>query len=221
MTPKLMVALLAPLLLGGCMKAGMAGMSGMGHMTAGAHGDSPAAARDEPTVVKEVMSGGLRVTVDFPPYAPVDSLRYAVTVRRLDGQFITTDALVFLEVSPATTESVVTSPTPTHAAHQAQAAKTIPGSLERMRLAPVERGGGRFVFRPSIPRGGAYRLVVVVERVGETTLEPPIVVEHVVALTASVLTASESAHVMLSGGKTALVLLGGVSMAVMMLFAMR
>lgn len=221
MTAKPMAALLAPLLLSGCMMAGMAGMGGMGHMTAGAHGDSPAATRGGPTVVKEVIGGGFRVTADFSPYAPVDSLSYAVTVRELDGRLITTDASVFLEISPATTESVATSPTPAHAGHPAQAANTMPGGLEHMRFATVERGGGRFVFRPSIPRGGAYRLVVVVERVGETVLDPPIVVDHVVALPASVAPSSESGHVAPSGGKTALVVLGGVSMAVMMLFAMR
>jgi len=218
MTAKLLAALLAPLLLSGCM---MAGMVGMGRMGVGAHGGSPADARSAPTVVREVIGGGFRVTADFPSFTPVDSLSYSVTLRGLDGTLITADASVALEVSPAITESVAASPTPAHTRHPAPSATAMPSGLAHMQFAPVERGGGRFVFRPSIPRGGAYRLAVVVERVGETTLDPPIVVDHVVALPASAPPSAEPGHVMPSGGLTALGILGGVSMAVLMLLVMR
>ncbi len=215
MITKPIAVLLAPLLLNGCM---MAGMAGMGHMGTGMNA---ASARSEPTVIKEVSGGGFRVTVDFPYYASVDSLSYTVTVRGADGQLIGSDALVALEVSPAATDSAVTAMAPSHAGHAAQGEHAIPGGLLQMRFAPVERGGGRFVFRPSLAPGAAYRLVVVVGRVGDEALEPPIVVEHRVVLPAPTTMSGNTAHLMPSGGVTPLLVLGGVAMAVMMLFAMR
>ncbi len=221
MRVKWMTALLAPLLLSGCMMAGMAGMGGMGHMGAGAHKGSAAAAHGEPTVIKEMTGGEFRVTADFPPYAPTDSLRYTVTVRTLDGRLITTDAQVVMDVSPAATEAVAMVPAAAHAGHAAPTAKTASAGFEHIRFAPVERGGGRFVFRPSIPRGGAYRIAVTVERVGDTVLDPPIMLAHVVSLPALAAPPSASGHTTRTSGLATLAILGGVSMAVMMLLAMR
>ena len=219
MTAKLMATLLAPLLLSGCM---MAGMGGMGHMAGGTHGSSPAMAPGEPTVVKEAVAGGLRVTAAFPTYASGDSVTYTVTLSGLDGRAITTDASVFLEVSPATIGSADTSLAHTHAVAPAKVAHALPGGLERMRFLPVERGGGRFVFRPSIPRDGAYRLIVLVERAGDTVLDPPIVVEHVVQLLPTTTgTPMAPGHAMRGWGLTPLMLLGAGFMAVMMLVAIR
>jgi len=222
MKAKLMAAVLAPLLLSGCMMAGMAGMGGMGHVSgAGTHDGGPATAPGAPTIVKEVVAGGLRVTAEFPTYAPDDSLSYVVTLRGLDGRAITTDASVFLEVSPATMGSAIAAPAPMHAGDPAKIAHAMPGGLERMRFAPVERGGGRFVFRPSIPRDGAYRLTVLVERAGDTVMDPPIVVDHVVQLPPLAAGPTAREHAMRGGGLTPLVVLGAGFMAVMMLFAVR
>lgn len=185
------------------------------------HGSGLAEAPGEPTIVKEVVAGGLRLTADFPPYAPGDSLSYTVTLRDLDGRAITTDASVFLEVSPAIMGNAATSPVPTHAGHPAMIAHAMSGGLERMRFTPVERGGGRFVFRPSIPRDGAYRLTVLVERAGDTVLDPPMVVDHVVQLQATATGPSGGGHAMRGRGLTPLVLLGAGFMAVMMLVAVR
>ncbi len=102
--------LLAPLLLNGCMMAGMAGTGRMGT------GMNAASARSEPTVIKEVSGSGFRVTVEFPYYASVDSSSYTVTVRGADGQLIRSDALVALEVSlepPIVVEHRVVLPAPT------------------------------------------------------------------------------------------------------------
>ena len=222
MKAKLMAALSAPLLLNGCMMAGMAGMGGMGHVSGGGtHDSGAAAAPGAPTIVKEVVAGGLRVTAEFPTYAPGDLLSYTVTLRDLDGRTITTDASVFLEVSPATMDSAVAAPAPTHAGPPAKIAHAMPGGLERMRFAPAERAGGRFVFRPSIPRDGAYRLTVLVEGARETVMDPPIVVDQVVQLLAITPEPSAPRHAMRGGGLTPLVLLGAGFMAVMMLFALR
>ena len=221
MTAKLMAVLLAPLMLSGCMMAGMAGMGGMGHTGDGTHGSDLATAPGEPTIVKEIVAGGLRVTAVFPTYAPGDSLSYTITLRDLDGRPITTDASVFLEVSPASMRSAATSPVPTHAERPAMIAHTMSGGLERSRFAPVERGGGRFVFRPSIPRDGAYRLTVHVERTGDTLVDPPLALDHVVQLRAPATGPSGGGNAMRGGGLTPLVLLGAGFMAVMMLVAIR
>ena len=223
MKAKPMAALLAPLLVSGCMMAGMAGMGGMSPMGGGGtHGSGLAMAPAEPTIVKEVVVGGLRVTAEFPIFAPGDSLRYSVVLRGLDGRAITTDASVFLDVSPVRMGSAVASPAPMHAEDPAKSAHAMPGGLERMRFAPVERGGGRFVFRPSIPRDGAYRLAVLVERTGDTVLDPPIVLDHVAQMLPTTVGAPmSSGHVLRGGGLTPLVVLGAGLMAVMMLFAVR
>ena len=223
MKAKLMAALLAPLLLNGCMMAGMAGMGGMGHVSGGGtHDAGSASAPGAPAIVNEVITGGLRVTAEFPTYAPSDSLNYTVTLRDLDGRILTTDAAVFLEVSPAAMGSVAAVPAPTHAGPPAKIAHTMPGGLERMRFVPVERAGGRFVFRPSIPRDGAYRLTVLVEGAGDAVLTPPIVIDHVVQMLPTAARAPmSSGHATQGWGLTPLVLLGAGFMAVMMLFAVR
>lgn len=221
----LIAALLAPLLASGCMMAGMSGMAGMGGMghssTDSTHGSTPANARGEPTVVKEVVAGGLRVTADFPARRVGDSLSYTVTLRELDGRVISTDALVFLEVSPVIMSSASASPGPTHAGHPAKTARENADGLLRTKFAPVERGGGRFVFRPAFLQAGAYRLSVLVERSGDRVIDPPLVVDHVVQLQAPATGPSGGGHAMRGGGLTPIMLLGAGFMAVMMLVAIR
>ncbi len=70
MKAKLLVVLLIPFAVNGCMMAGMAAMGGGGHMMGGGalHGGIADSAR-QPTVIREVMSGSLRVTA-----SPIRSL---------------------------------------------------------------------------------------------------------------------------------------------------
>ncbi len=219
MSAKLIVALLAPLLLGSCM---MAGMAGLGPMSGGdTHGASSAAASGEPTIVKEVVVGGLRVTANFPAQAAGDALRYVVAIRDRDGRFVTGDVAVFLEVSPARAQLADASPSHPGTGHSTETAGEPSGGVERTRVAPAEREAGQFTFRPAIPSAGAYRLAVLVERVGNTLLEPAIVVEHVATLSAKAPATSAGGHAMWSGRATPLVLLGAGLMAVMMLVAVR
>ncbi|MHB0964124.1 MAG: hypothetical protein ACYC5V_13045 [Gemmatimonadaceae bacterium] len=215
MKAKLMVVLLIPLLASGCMMAGMAALGGSGHMMGGglSHGGTADAAR-QPTVIKEVMSGSLRVTAEFPYVTAGDSLRYVATIQDRDGQARTENAIVFLEVSAAT-RNVVATPAPTHAGHSSMVVNTPLDVLERTRFAPVEREGGRFGFRPTIPAEGVYRLAIVVERVGDTVLDPPVVVEHTTQI------ARAQSHARWGETVTPLAILGAAFMAVMMVVAIR
>ncbi len=215
MKAKLLVVLLIPFAVNGCMMAGMAAMGGGGHMMGGGalHGGIADSAR-QPTVIREVMSGSLRVTAEFPFFISGDSLRYVATIQNRDGRARTEDALVFLEVSSATGK-VVATPAPTHAGHPSMIVSAPSDGLERTRLTPVERAEGRYVFRPTIPRDGVYRLAIVVERVGDTVLDPPVVVDHVIQI------ARARTHARWGGGVTPLVFLGTAFMAVMMVVAIR
>lgn len=209
------VVLLIPLLASGCMMAGMAAMGGGGHMMGGGslHGGIADSAR-QPTVIKEVVSGSLRVTAEFPFFTMGDSLRYLVTIQDRDERTRTENAIVFLEISPATGK-VVASPAPTHAGHPSMIVNAPSDGFERTRLTPVERAGGRFVFRPTIPASGVYRLALVVEQVGDTVLDPPVVVDHTTQI------ARARSHALWGGGVTPLVILSAAFMAVMMVVAIR
>lgn len=209
-----MAVLLIPFLASGCMMAGMAAMGGGGHMIGGGvlHGGSAESTR-QPTVIKEVVSGSLRVKVEFPFFTAGDSLRYVATIQDRD-ESARTAAIVFLEISPAV-GNVAASPAPTHAGHPSMIMNTASNGSERTRLAPVERAEGRYVFRPTIPAGGLYRLAVVVEQVGETILDPPIVVDHTAQI------AHVQGHPWREGGMTPLAILGTAFMAVMMFVAIR
>ncbi|HEY3287251.1 MAG TPA: hypothetical protein VGJ96_09040 [Gemmatimonadaceae bacterium] len=215
MKAKLMAVLLIPLLASGCMIAGMAVMGGGGHMTGGGalHRGIADSAR-QPTVIKEVMSGSLRVTAEFPFFTSGDSLRYVATIQDRDGRARTENAIVFLEVSSAAA-NVVATPAPTHAGHPSTIVHAPSDVGERTRVTPVERAGGRYVFRPTIPTEGAYDLAVVVEQVGDSILDPPVVVDHTTAI------ARGRSHARWKSDVTPLVFLGAAFMAVMMVVAIR
>ena len=57
-------------------------------------------------------------------------------------------------------------------------------TLFRIMVAPIVRDGGTFTFAPAIPRDGPYRIRVLVERVGDTMLAPPLTLEQIVSLDA-------------------------------------
>lgn len=194
MRSKLFVALWPALLLSGCMMAGMHGMGGMGGMGPTAPGgDGPFMATSGPHIVKEVVADGIRVTADFPSFGPSDSLTYTVVLSDLDGRAITSDAIVFLSVTASAF-----------------------GKVE-----PVLRGDGRFIFRPSIPRDGPYRLTVLVERVGDTIFDPPLSLDQVVQLSAPIEHSAGSGHAPDRVGLSPLLLFGAGLMAVMMMLSYR
>lgn len=122
--------------------------------------------------------------------------------------------MVFLEVSSAA-GNVVATRAPTHAGHPSMVVTAPLDVVERTRLSPGERAGGRYVFRPTIATEGSYRLAIIVERVGETVLDPPVVVEHTTQI------ARTRSHAQWGGRVTPLVILGAAFMAVMMVVASR
>lgn len=210
-----LVVLLIPLLASGCMMAGMAAMGGGGHLIGGGsrHGRTVEATH-QPTVIKEVVSGALRVTAEFPFFTAGDSLRYVATIRDRDGRARTENAMVFLEVSPSAANAVAT-PATMHAGHPSMIVNAPFDVRERTRHTPVERVGGQFVFRPTIPTEGVYRLAIVVEQVGDTVCDPPIVADHTTRI------ARAESHAAWGGRLTPLAILGAAFMAVMMVVAIR
>ena len=94
MKAKLMIVLLLPFMASGCMMAGMAAMGGAGLMSGGgAHRSGDAEVLRQPSVIKEVTSGAVRVTVEFPPFTSGNSLRYDATIQDRDGRAVTDDAI--------------------------------------------------------------------------------------------------------------------------------
>ena len=182
MTTRLAVVLLLSQMLNGCM---MAGMGGMGHTGArdmpNAHDLSRAR---NPTIVKEVVDRDIRMTAEFPHYLASDSLIYTVTLQSLDGRSIGTDVKVFLSAS-ATRGVQATSPTGmARGGHDAMVNRDTRDTLFRIMVAPIVRDGGTFTFAPALPRDGPYRIRVLVERVVDTVLAPPLTLEQIVSLDA-------------------------------------
>lgn len=103
------------------------------------------------------------MSADFPPYVAGDDLIYAVTVRDARTRSFVPDASVYLIATPDRQ--------PSHA-----------DSVHADHVAPAESRGGTFVFRPALTAEGTYRLVIVVDRAGNTALDPPVRVEHAVQL---------------------------------------
>lgn len=191
---RLSLAVLTPLLLSGCMLPGMGGMGGMGmHGGGGMQEASPGSSMRGPATIKESVAGGIRVTVSFPPYALGDALAYDVSLRDLRDETLIRDASVSLVVTPD-------------------------GATK---LAPSMSDSGTHVFRPALTAEGAYRLVVVVERVGTTVLDPPVKVEHTVQLLKPMQTGGGDGHGPAASRVTPVIVLGAVVMAVMMAFMFR
>lgn len=204
MRTRWLVMALSVMWLQGCMMGMMGGMGGMDQPMSSemSAGDSSMSAGRQ-RIVKEVVAGEMRVTADFPVFGPRDSLEYSVVLRDLDGRTITADATLFLMVSSATDQGMRHDlPAPT-------------------RLLPTRRSDGSFVFRPSIPRDGEYRLTVLVERVGATALDPLLRLDQVVQLSTPVHSAQATGNMQRKAGLNPLVVLGAGLMAVMMIFTIR
>lgn len=222
MRMKLIAGLLAPLLTNGCMMAGMAGMGGMGHMTGGGtHGGGAAVAADGTMEVSEIVAGGLRVSAEFPVQVADSSTRFAVVLRELDGRAITTDAAVFVDVTPIEKNSIAVPPVPTQPGHPATLSHPAPRDVALHRIVPYARSGGRFEFRSFLEPEGAFRVTVVVERVGERVMDPPISVSRMVQSAPHAAGDAHAANPRWGGYAVPLAVLGAGLMALMMLVAWR
>jgi hypothetical protein len=148
----------APLLLGSCMMLGMGGMGAGGG--GGMHGASHDSSMNSQTLVKESVVKGIQITVEFPPYVLGDTLTYKVTLRHVrDRSYIANASMELIVTSDDNQNEVGTVKTP-----------------------PAEIANGTYVFRPSITRGGAYKFVFVLNRVGSAAEDPPIEVEQRIQL---------------------------------------
>ncbi len=222
MKSKLIAALLAPLLTSGCMMAGMAGMGGMGHMSGGGtHAGGAAVSMDGTMEVSEVVAGGLRVTAEFPAQVAGDSTRFAVVLRELDGRAITTDAAVFVDVTPVGGTSAAAPPVPTQPGHPATMSHPAPRTMALQRIVPYARSGGRFEFHSFLEPETAFRVTVVVERVGDRVMEPPISVSRVLQHAPRAAGDAHAASTPWGGYAVPLAVLGAGLMALMMLVTWR
>lgn len=222
MQSKLIAALLAPLLTSGCMMAGMAGMGGMGHMSGGGtHAGGAVVSTDGTMEVSEVVAGGLRVSAEFPAHAAGDSSRFAVVLREMDGRAITADAAVFLDVTPVGSTSSAAPPVPTPAGHSATLAHPSPRGTALQRIVPYVRTGGRYEFRSLLAPEGAFRATVVVERVGDRVMDPPISMSRVIQHAPRATGDAHAANTPWAGHAVPLAMLGAGLMALMMLVTWR
>ncbi len=194
---KMYLVIPAPLLLGSCMMLGSGGMGSGGG--GGMHGASHASSMTSPKLVKESVVNGIRITAEFPPYALGDSLAYRVTLQDVRDKAYVTNASISLIVTPDDSQNKVAA----------------------VRMPPAESANGTYVFRPSITRGGAYKFVFVLDRVGEVAQEPSIQVEQVIQLN-SQMDHQSGADDRATGIRIAPVaLIGAGVMAIMMLFTLR
>ena len=184
-----------PLLLGGCM---MLGSGGMGNSSGGVgHAHAQPTPMIGPTVIKDTVVGGVRVTAAFPPYAYGDDLTYRVTLRRERDSTAFDDASLAMFIGPAVSRERAT------------------------RVAPSAVGNGVYVFRPVVTAEGAYRVSIRVERAGSIALTSGAALEHVVRLDARMDMRAREADDGGSSMRPTTALLGAAVMAVMMLVMLR
>jgi len=174
----------------------MLGSGGMTHGSQGG-GHAQAARMEGQTLIRDTVVKGLRVTAEFPPYALGDALAYRATVRRAGDSTAVTDAPVTMFIGRDDTRD------------------------HTMQVSPSALGDGTYVFRPVISSEGAYRVVIRVERAGDTMSTPAIELEQVVHLATRMDMATQvpKGGAISSWAPTAL--LGAGVMAVMMLVMLR
>lgn len=214
---RMSIALAAPLLLSGCMMLGMGG-SGSGHGMLGSAHD----ARTGATLVRDSVANGIGISVAFPPYAFGDSLSYTVTLRDARDQSPISNASIALIVTTDATrnQSSRSRPAGAHAGHGESSTTPSLETAENMTVIPEAAGNGTYTFRPSINSPGAYRFLLVIEKVGALTMDPPFTVEQTVQLDRRMARHSGTGdHT--GSRRTPAVLLGLGAMALMMVFAVR
>ena len=218
---KMYVVLASPLFLSGCMMLGMGGMGSPGG--SGMHGASGGSSMNGPTLVKEAVVNGIRLTAEFPPYVLGDRLTYRVTVRDVRDKSSISNASVALIVT-ADDNRHHDSPSGQAGSDSRRADSSMTqsrGTVGKMVVSPAETGDGAYVFRPSITTGGAYRFVFVLEKIGNVSLASPIEVEHTVQLLGQRDRHSGHGDPATRSLITPTVLLGAGVMAIMMLFIIR
>lgn len=218
---KMYVVLSSPLLFSGCMMLGMGGMGAPGG--SGMHGASQGSTMNGPTLVKEAVVSGIRLTAEFPPYALGDRLSYRVTVRDVRDKSTISNASVALIVTADDNrhQDSRSAEAGSDARHADSSTTLTHGTVRRMVVSPDAMADGAYVFRPSITTGGAYRFVFVLDRVGNVALASPIEVEHIVQLHGQRDQHSGNGDPATRSAMAPTVLIGAGVMAIMMLFMIR
>jgi hypothetical protein len=205
----------APLFLSGCMMLGMGGMA--------MHGAPQGSSMNGQTLVKESVANGMRLTAEFPPYALGDALVYEVTLRDVRDKSTISDASIALIVmsDENRNQGSRSGQASSQSGHGDSSTTRSQGSIGKMKVSPDEVDDGRYVFRPSITNGGAYKFVFVLDRVGSVAIDPPIEVEQNVQLDGRMdKHAGESDHATRSAMAPVVVASAAV-MAIMMVFMLR
>ena len=218
---KMYVVLSSPLFFSGCMMLGMGGMGAPGG--SGMHGASQGTTMNGPTLVKEAVVSGIRLTAEFPPSVLGDRLIYRVTIRDERDKSSISNASVALIVT-ANDNSHLDSPSGqagSDSRHADSSTTRSQRTLRKMVVSPDAIGDGAYVFRPAIATGGAYRFVFVLERVGNVTIDPPIEVEQTVQLDGQRDRHSGNGNHVTGSGMAPAVLIGAGVMVIMMLFMFR
>lgn len=203
---KLYLVISAPLYLSGCMMLGIGGMGG------GMHGTSPASTMKGPTIIKESIANGIRITAEFPAYILGDELVYPVTLHSArDNSLISTASIALVVILDASRNQV---------AHSGQLDSSMGQStVGKMKFSSDNIGNGTFVFRPSITTGGIYTFVYLLDSIGKIRMDPPIEFRQTVPLDSRKTQQSRNGdHI---SGMAPAVLIGAGVMAAMMIFMFR
>ena len=197
--------LMLSIILEGCMMLGMGGMRHTGG--GGMHGDSHGSSMDGQTIVKESVVNGIKITAEFPPYTLSDELAYKVTLYDIREKLIISDASISLIV--ITDNS------------QGQNSHSDHAKMQEMKFSPDEINNGTYIFRPSIKNTGAYKFIFILERIGNSKIDPPIEVEQTIQLLSQMDQHSENGDNMTGSGISSVVLIGAGVMAIIMFFMFR
>ena len=205
--------------LSGCMMLGMGGL-GMGGGMHGTPGGRPAGG---PTIIKESVANGMRMTVEFPPYRPGDRLVYTVTLQDATSGAAVAGASMALLVSPVAgpAQDSIPGQARAHAMHEGSPTEARGATTAALEFAADEVGDGKYVFRPSLTTAAAHRFRFVLKRSGTPGLDPPNELEHVVQLGGAGDQHAGSGAPSSGWGVTPLILLGAGAMAVAMLIMLR
>ena len=218
---KLYVVFSSPLFFSGCMMLGMGGMGAPGG--SGMHGASQGSTMNGPTLVKEAVVSGIRVTAEFPPYALSDRLSYRVTVQDVRDKSSISNASVALIVTANDDrhQDSRSGEAGSDSRHADSSTTQTRGAVRKMVVTPDSMGDGAYVFRPSITTAGAYRFVFVLDRIGDVAIASPIAVEHTVQLHAQRDQHSGHGDPATRSAMISSVLIGAGVMAIMMIFMIR
>ncbi|PKL83092.1 MAG: hypothetical protein CVV24_06745 [Ignavibacteriae bacterium HGW-Ignavibacteriae-3] len=188
------------LFLPGCMMMGFGGMDHMGRMNDNIHGSSMTGR----TIVRESTVDGIKVTIEFPPYTIDDELFYKVAIYDIHDQMYISDASVVLLAYPGDSKN--------HESHYSDHSK-----MEHLNFTPDKINKGIYTFHPIIKMKGVYNLLFIIERIGDSDLNPPIKIEQPVHISDQTEMHPRDGGDQASSTISPMVIIGAGAMTVMMI----